>query len=795
MAMKKALYTVAALTLLTSVANAATLPPVIRGAHAVWLRVEAGPLQLKLYKHDLNIYEGEDTLHAELYDPQRRVVATLDLPDDGLPKGQHAEGLQSAEARVADAVPGVYRLQVSGSGDCVFGLETNAPGAVVQGEILLNDGAIGGKLLFAPPADAFTVKAQALHEPGRQQMPLRDDKRQVLKTFDMSKQGVDDTLEVPAGARAGLWQLDLAHMDVKIVPDKPFLWTLDPSAWFDAAATRWMLVPYRQARILQPTEAATVSLDLRNSTATEGQFTITATAPPAVQVQVGEPPLPVTLKPGERRTVVLTLSLSRQAPEGAKLPVTVTAGKADDPAVVTSVGVEVRVEPSPVARKLDLPIALRPYEHESWQFGYAPDFEPNEVYFDLRNSPIMRERTANKYLSTGVQVWEGDRWVQRSFMDAIKAAYPTYRGMYGAAGFLGAKVAFDGDNWAYTMLRINIEGGNRILLLVTPDAGRSWQIHEVPGAAFDIEQFTGHNALKQPPPILSYVFTKPHPATFAAYHDLFLYLPKKVDGKVVLGEPIKVAENCVGSCQHSGGPASTATRDGRTHIVWGEIAPDDAAGVPTYVATYDQATGKVSEKVLLGYAPPVNDVHNVPAIAQDSQGFIHVILGSHGEPFQYVRSLKPNDASAFTEAETVLSAGYVDDKTDADGSGRQTYCSLVCGPDDSLYIAYRQWRRNVDKFHPDQIYAALSVQRKPKDRPWGPAQPIVVPPVPGYSIYYHKLTIDRRGGLYLSYNHWTNHTYQQDWPDLYHNRAMTTSTDEGRTWKLVTTADFLRGMK
>ena len=58
-----------------------------------------------------------------------------------------------------------------------------------------------------------------------------------------------------------------------------------------------------------------------------------------------------------------------------------------------------------------------------------------------------------------------------------------------------------------------------------------------------------------------------------------MLLPKKVGGKLVLGEPIMIAQNCLGSCQHSGGPASTATRDGKTHIVWGEIAPDDAPGV------------------------------------------------------------------------------------------------------------------------------------------------------------------------------------------------------------------------
>jgi hypothetical protein len=220
-------------------------------------------------------------------------------------------------------------------------------------------------------------------------------------------------------------------------------------------------------------------------------------------------------------------------------------------------------------------------------------------------------------------------------------------------------------------------------------------------------------------------------------------------------------------------------------------------GAPTYIATYDHATKTLGKKVFLAHAPPVNDVHNVPAISMDSDGYLHVLTGAHGEPFRYLRSLKPNDAySGFTKPVEILSAGCVDDKSDADGHGKQTYISLVCGPDDTLHTAYRQWRRNVDEHHPGQMYAALSYQRKPKNGNWSPAQPLVVPPVPNYSIYYHKLTIDRRGRLFLSYNHWCNdETYQGDFPDRYHHRAVLMSPDGGLTWKLAETEDFRAGMR
>ena len=71
------------------------------------------------------------------------------------------------------------------------------------------------------------------------------------------------------------------------------------------------------------------------------------------------------------------------------------------------------------------------------------------------------------------------------------------------------------------------------------------------------------------------------------------------------------------------------------------------------------------------------------------------------------------------------------------------------------------------------------------------ATPMVIAPVPGYSIYYHKLTIDRRGRRFLSYNHWTtDETYREDFPERYHHRAIITSVDRGNTWKLAETRDF-----
>ncbi len=784
--------------------QAASLPPAVRGGTTIMLQVEPGPLEVTVLKRDLNIYENEDLLHADLFDPLGRKLAEVDIPDDGIATagGGHAPELQSASMSVEARMAGVHRLAIRGGGDLVYGMDTSVEHYVVNGDMFFSEGSVGGRLFFEPPAQEFTITASALHDPGRQTVPLLDAAGDTLAEFDLAVTGEEHTLTFEAGERDGLWSLDIGALDVRLAVSGVEHWAIGEGAWFPAASTKWMLLPYRTARYLEPGDRTVVDFRLRNSTGAPDSFDVELTADPGAAAEILEPDLPVQLKAGETTTVRVAVTAFEGAGEGDEYYVGVTTRALNEPAAQTSSGLAIRIGESPVSRFLDLPIVLRPHEHEDVQFGYAPDYMTNEVYFDLANRPVIRQRTMSTYNSTGVFLLQDGRWIERGFMDAVRAAHPDYRSSYGAGGFLGAKVAFDGQGGMYTMMQAGLtEGGRIVMLLFSPDEGRSWQVYDLPGGSFDIEQFTGHNALNIPPPVLSYVTTGPHPARFCSYNDLLLYMPERDGDHLVIGEPVKVSDRCLGSCQHSGGPASTATRDGRTHIVWGEVSgnPDgsdaDERGVPTYVATYDHASGRLGDKVLLGYGPPVNDVHNVPAITMDSEGYLHVLIGSHGDNFQYTRSLQPNDAySGWSEAEPILTAGAVGDDTDEDGEGRQTYISLVCDQNDTLHTAFRQWRAGVDPYFGGALYAALSVQHKPRDGPWSDARPIVVPAVPGYSIYYHKLTVDRLGALYLSYSYWTSDTtYQDQFPDRYHHCAVVVSRDGGQRWKLAETADFAKG--
>ncbi len=774
----------------------AELPPIVRGLAVVHLQAGAGPLTITLQKRDLNIYADEDELVADLYDPHRVLVGTVTIPDDGQAgKGPGpGQAYQTAELLEPRPRPGIYLLQIRAptSNDLVWGLTTSAGKYMVQGWPLFNNPDQPATIYFQPPVTAFGLTISSLHQPGRQTVPLKDAAGQVAQTFDLQELGQDQTWQAPADpARAGWWSLELAKPDVKLAVQQVVAWTADAAAGFALEPYRFQILPYQATRYLVPGQTAQVVYQLRNTTGQPRVEQLALELPDGVAASL-DGPAEVTVPPRGLVEVPVTVRLTKPLSNAVRGQIVVRAADSS-----SSAALFLKPGPAPVDQPLQLPLKLEAYLHENGQFGYAPDYAPNEVYFDPQNRPFMRHRTDNKNLTLGVQVLEDGGWTLRSFVDALKATYPSFRGTSSGGGFASPKVAFDSQGGVYTLVRAITAEGTRATLLYSTDRGRQWQAYDLGTGDFNLEQFTGHNAAAAPPAILIHTQTKPHPAPFCGYHDLKLYLPRKVAGGLELGEPVLVSQNDVGACQHSGGPAATATKDGRTHIVWGEVAPDDAPGVPTYVATYDHATRRLGAKVMLGYAPPVNDVHNVPAIALDSKGTLHIVLGAHGQPFGYRASRRPNDAyGGFTDLVPVLSAGRIDQDSDADGRGGQTYISLVCGPDDTLHIAFRQWRQGVDPYFGGGLYAALSTQSKRPGQPWGPAQPMVAAVRPGYSIYYHKLTIDRRGGLWLSYCYYTaDTTYQDDFPELHSHRAVMGSRDGGRTWKLATTADFEAAMR
>lgn len=126
----------------------------------------------------------------------------------------------------------------------------------------------------------------------------------------------------------------------------------------------------------------------------------------------------------------------------------------------------------------------------------------------------------------------------------------------------------------------------------------------------------------------------------------------------------------------------------------------------------------------------------------------------------------------------------------AAGEGlRQTYIGLVCGPDDTLHMAFRLWREDPEYFTVGN-YASLSCQKKRPGEGWETPRILLVAAFSEYSIYYHRLTIDRTGRLFLSHDYWSTYWFYRT-DHLGRRRTLLMSGDGGETWKLAETGDFL----
>lgn len=89
-------------------------------------------------------------------------------------------------------------------------------------------------------------------------------------------------------------------------------------------------------------------------------------------------------------------------------------------------------------------------------------------------------------------------------------------------------------------------------------------------------------------------------------------------------------------------------------------------------------------------------------------------------------------------------------------------------------------------------------QQKKRGQPWSEPQVLVVPPVQNYSIYYHKLSLDRLGRLFLSYSYRSSQVpYGVDFENAAREhvwRSMLFSDDGGATWRFPTTEAFAAGV-
>ena len=443
------------------------------------------------------------------------------------------------------------------------------------------------------------------------------------------------------------------------------------------------------------------------------------------------------------------------------------------------------------------PIVHRPLVHEEKLFDWHPKFSVNVPAFDNNNRVWLRTRTGQTHLvDIAAQTLTRDGWTSYSITGAVRQRYPDYAYSYYGGGSSKSRIVFDGDNDAYTLLDLRMKDERaQNVLMHSADGCRTWEIIELPEGRFTMEHFTGHNLIERPPAVVIFRPNGEHPAPWARPSEMLVFLPRKVEGRIELGEPVSVTAECVGYAEQSGGASARAPLGGKPPRGWGGIAGAGATGGPAYATTIDRRTRAVAPKVMLAHGAPVNDIHNMPGIALDSEGFLHVVTGSHGANFYYLKSLQPNSTQAgWSEPVPTLTKGWIERKT-GEERGRQTYVSMVVDPEDTVHIAFRQWRQGVDaEWFPESYVGALSYQRKPKNGNWSEARPLVIPPGPGYALWFNQMAIDRRGKIFLSYNY-NNHDPRALEPyknldGIHHFRSLLVSADRGDSWEMAEDEDF-----
>lgn len=777
-------------------ASPAALPhgpgePCLGGVGGVYLLAQPGELSIEVYKRDRNRRGTPAALRAILAGPDRRVIEEQALPDDGQTRGSGWGPVQTTRLTAQVQRAGVYALNITVAQDrygeeMVWGFATNCPQYVIetsrghkdqrhQEPIVLAGSDQPGNVCFVPRPGPLTIDVSGLPASATR-LELFDAGGTSLREIGVSNGAATCTVSADVSRERGPWRLALPARQATVEIDGvtrwgrddlyPDLscWTLETAAHFPLLENRWLVTPYSRLVYAQPGQRRETAFEIHNNSPRTQTIDLALEFPAAAwpaELSADQ----VTLRGKQTARV----TLRHTADEGGQTRIChLRATPADAAGFTTYATLEVRVGEAPAAQPLDLPLTLAPYQHENAQFGYLPDYPlTNEVYFDPENRPFL-------CTGDGIARLGESGWQIADLRHAVRAAEgedepPAYR-------LAASKLAFDRSGGVYALAA----AGRQTALLYSSDGGQTFAACPLPersgqSRSHDLEQFSGHNALQGPPPVLRYALTASDPKLFwRRLNDLELFVPRFVDGRLVAGEPVLISRKCIGLSVHSGIPSSVVSRGDKIHVIWAEATePDERVpGVPTYVVTYDRATGTLGQPALVGYGAPPNDIHNTPSITMDSQGYLHALAGTHGRPFQYARSLQPNDAAGgWTAAEPV----------GADLS--QTYLGLVCGADDTLHLTYRLWRRNEPPY-PLSHYATLAYQRKRPGQPWEAPRVLIVPPFSEYSVFYHRLTIDRQARLFLSYDYWSTFWFYRN-DHLGRRRSLMTSADGGQTWQLA----------
>lgn len=765
-------------------AKAALPPSVVDGLRhvgAVYFYAQPGTLEITLWKRNLSGNPTERALTAILAGPDGTIFDRIQLVAPASKMSQRVEG--ALQAKVLRT--GVYMLLLSANSDPylsaqTIGFSTNAvqymisSGAghtdVARQEPIILDGTNQiFSIFFKPPQGAFKVRLSGLP---RDEKPIAmyDATGKFVHKFESANGNATTNFAATDGSRDGVWELRMSSQKGSVLIEgvnfgwnktaKPLpVWTTSRDHYFDLSETQWLLSPRRYARKTQAGEKGAISFTVFNNSRAPMPLELQLDMPPEL-TEMNIPETRLELAPGASKNVDVHYALPATLPDG-NYDFTLVAKNTRTGQQAFSLG-ELRVSQTHQGNPaIALPIQLKLFEHDQFQFAYEPDFSRlNQFYFDSNNRPWQ-------VTGLGLQTLIGNEW-KTVVLPALAA------GSAEDAKYISSTIGTDRTGNVYTV--INRRHANYLLRADTTTL--QGELVSLPaGGSYTIETFMGGKTSDYPPVVLRYLEQKNEAKiTFwSRDHHLEAFIPKFVNGKLQVSEPILISDHCVGFSDHSGISNPVAADGDKLHFIWGETSDPKKKnpGVPTYTSTYNRKTATLSKPILLAYAPPVNDIHNMSTILVDSVGDRHVIVGSHGRPFQYLQAAAGSDVWNKPEPISVLG---------------QTYVGATLDPQDGIHLFCRTWRRGEE--FPGVMDAALYYQHKPKNAVWEKAKPFAIAALPGYSIFYHRITIDHKGRLYLSFDYWSTWSpYRESYPNAAKRPLYFMSADNGKTWKTMTTSE------
>ncbi len=404
-------------------------------------------------------------------------------------------------------------------------------------------------------------------------------------------------------------------------------------------------------------------------------------------------------------------------------------------------------------------------------WSYHPQFESGAVNMTGTRRPILRDQKMNLQFLQNDGSW--------SLID-LKSVIIQYAASLGTqinpsefsleGDFTDKKVVMDKNCNLYTT--VNLVRNTKIsdiLFLFSSDEGNSWSVY--PLGIHDQRktvrmEFSGngsHILLDNPPTLLVHNFYDLG-VTDNVSRALYLYIPELTPSGLNVGPKFTVSQNSLLVTSHSGESNAAVSIGDNVSVIY-PIASTQWNGVNYHYTVYlgrvysRKYKNFVTNEFFVTRSPsnrltPVDvyDSHDEPALIVDSNNYIHFIANSHNGPFYYGISQNPGAISwGFKNVITVGNEIY------SNGGAGYSYASPVIDVYNNLHVIARVDDSDA-KYKLVHLIKPLSASyftmfTDPDTKKLVPHQLLINPYRTRYGVYYHKVTTDPWGSVWVSYSY------------------------------------------